>query len=453
MTDCPRYSAGLSIGAPTYLGGKTMIISEKMRRLLRTSIRVIAAGAAALGVSAAVAQEAPEKPESLSFYTTPEWAKYVEPTLSEFTEQHGIEVDVTVVPYDQLFTQLTSSILGGQRIDVMELDPAWIPELASQGMVVALDEHVSADDLGAYLPGSTDLMKWDGKLMGLPLVAGMPYFFYNSEMLEGLNGVAVPKTWAEVEIVSKAAMDAGVADHGIFLGLAPLEGLMVYFDVFLKLEGGDWLSEDGKQFVFNSDAGVKAVEYMKHLIDTGVVPRAALETADRDSLNSFLAGRAPFHFNWSFTFGIMKDPERSKVADVVKSALVPGIAEPSYTSLGGGGYAVAATTGSEYWAIELAKFATTGDTARGMLKGRGSDIAWAPLYEDKAIFTELPLLATYVEQVKYGGLRPQLSWYTEFRDNMILPELHSALLGGVDAKTALDNAQAKAQAKLDKDGK
>jgi len=424
----------------------------KNASVLRNIFSTLAAGAVALGISAAHAQDVPKKPEFLNFYTTPEWAKNVEPALAGFTKEHGIPVNVTVVPYDQLFTQLTSSILGGQQIDVMELDPAWIPELSSQGMVVALDELISADDLAVYLPGSTDLMKWDGKLMGLPLVAGMPYFFYNSQMLEGL-GVGVPKTWADVEAVSKAAVDAGVADHGIFLGLAPLEGLMVYYDVFLKLEGGEWLSEDGKQFVFNSDAGVKAVEYLKHLIDTGVVPRAALETADRDSLNTFLAGRAPFHFNWSFTYGIMKDPKRSKVAETVKSALVPGIVETSYTSLGGGGYAVAATNGSPYWATGLAKFATTGEAARNMLNGRGSDIAWAPLYEDKTIFEKLPLLATYVEQVKYGGLRPSLSWYTEFRDNMILPELHAALLGQIDAKTALDNAQSKAQAKLDKDGK
>jgi hypothetical protein len=87
-----------------------------------------------------------------------------------------------------------------------------------------------------------------------------------------------------------------------------------------------------------------------------------------------------------------------------------------------------------------------------MLNGRGSDISWAPLYEDKSVFTKLPLLATYVEQVKYGGLRPQLSWYGEFRDTMVLPELHAALLGQVDAKTALDDAQRKAQEHLAKSG-
>jgi multiple sugar transport system substrate-binding protein len=421
--------------------------------LSRIFLSFFALSLSVLGMSTALAQEKSSKPESLNFYTTPEWAQYVEPALAEFTKQHGIEVVVTVVPYDQLFTQLTSSILGGQTIDVMELDPAWIPELASQGMVLALDDRVSAADLAQYLPGSTDLMTWDGHLMGLPLVAGMPYFFYNSRMLEELDGTEVPTTWADVEKVSRAAMDAGLADHGIFLGLAPLEGLMVYFDVFLKLHGGQWLSGDGKQFVFNSEAGVQAAEYMKHLIDSGVVPRASLETADRDSLNTFLAGRAPFHFNWSFTFGVMRDPARSTVADVVKSALVPGIKARSYSSLGGGGYSVATTTTSEQWAVELAKFATTGQAARNMLNGRGSDIAWAPLYNDQAIFTKLPLLATYVKQVEYGGLRPQLSWYTEFRDNMVLPELHAALLDQLDAKAALDNAQRKAQERLDKAGR
>jgi multiple sugar transport system substrate-binding protein len=429
---------------------KRMSNRNMARNLSRTFLGLIALNFSILGIAAAFAAE-PAKPDSLKFYTTPEWAKYVEPALGEFTSKHGIKINVTVVPYDHMFNQLTSSILGGQTIDVMEVDPAWIPELASQNMVLALDNQVTKEDLAQYLPGSTDLMTWDKHLMGLPLVAGMPYFFYNSKILEEIKA-DVPKTWTDVERVSKAAVDAKLADHGILLGLAPLEGLMVYFDVFLKLEGGKWISDDGKEFVFNSDAGVRAVEYMKHLIDSGVVPRASLETADRDSLTSFLAGRAPFHFNWSFTFGVMRDPTKSTVADVVKSALVPGIKAMSYTSLGGGGYAVAATTASQYWAAELVKFATTGQAARNMLNGRGSDIAWAPLYEDRSVFTKLPLLATYVEQVKYGGLRPQLSWYGEFRDNMVLPELHAALLGQIDAKTALDNAQRKAQDHLAKSG-
>lgn len=422
-----------------------------MRSGSKTIIGVASTLLLALTGSLASAQEA-DKPNSLTLFTTPEWAQYVEPSLAEFTQQHGIAVEVTVVPYDQMFNQLTSAILGGQTVDVMELDPAWIPELAAQGMVAPLDDVITTDTLEAYLPGSVDLMRWDEQLFGLPLVAGFPYFFYNEDMLEQIEVSAVPKTWAEVEEVSRKAMDAGLADHGIFLGLAPLEGLMVYFDVFLKLYGGDWLNEDRTEWVFNSEAGVEALTYMKHLIDTGVVPRAALETADRDSTTTFLAGRAPFHFNWSFTYGLMQDPSNSKVVESARPALVPGINEPSYTSMGGGGYAVSVTSQSTEWAAELTKFLTSGQAATNMLEGRGSDIAWAPLYEDQEIFERMPLLEVYVEQVPYGGLRPQLTWYTEFRDNMFLPDIHNALLGQQDIQEALDAAQRKAQERLQRDG-
>ncbi len=39
----------------------------------------------------AVAQTA-DKPDTLTLFTTPEWAQYVEPSLTEFTEQHGIDL-------------------------------------------------------------------------------------------------------------------------------------------------------------------------------------------------------------------------------------------------------------------------------------------------------------------------------------------------------------------------
>lgn len=394
------------------------------------------------------------KPTELELVTTPEWARSVEPTLAAFTAQHGIRVKVTVIPYDQLFNQLTTTIIGGQTVDVMELDPAWLAEMNKQGMVIPLNDRVSEADLAEYLPASVDLMSVDGTLVGLPMVAGIPYFFYNAPMLQNLGFLQPPSTWAEVETISQAAVRAGVADHGIFLGLAPLEGFMVYFDVFLKLQGGDWMNADKSQWTFNNAQGVAALTYLKHLIDSGVVPRAALETPDRESLNTFLAGRAPFHFNWGFTYGLMTDTSRSQVAEAVRGALVPGIVARSYTTMGGGGYAVAKTTRSERWALELAKWLTTGDAPRAMLAGRGSDMAWAELYEDRSVFDRHPLLRTYVDQLQYAGVRPSayLTWYSEFRDNIFMPLAHRALLGQIGIQDALNQAQQQASARLQQVG-
>jgi multiple sugar transport system substrate-binding protein len=193
---------------------------------------------------------------------------------------------------------------------------------------------------------------------------------------------------------------------------------------------------------------------MKRLIDTGVVPRAALETPDRESMTTFLAGNAPFHFNWSFTYGMMRDPAQSQITDSVRSMLVPGIVKRTYSSLGGGGYAVAKTTENTEWAIELGKWLTTGDAPRAMLDQRGADMSWVHLYDDDSIYDEYPLLKTYVEQMEIAGIRPNnvLTWYSDFRDNMFLPPVHRALLGQGGIKEALDQAKNEAQKRLDQDG-
>ncbi|GAB1483248.1 sugar ABC transporter substrate-binding protein [Treponema sp.] len=395
-----------------------------------------------------------DKPQELVLYSTPEWAKSIAPSLDTFTEKNGIKVNVVVVPYDQLFNQLTTSIVGGKSIDVTEVDPPWLAEMNKQGMVLKLNDKVGKDVLDQYMPASIDLMSVNRDLVALPMVAGIPYFFYNADMLRSLGYAKAPESWAQLEEISLKAIKSGAADHGIFMGLAPLEGFMVYMDVFIKLYGGDWISADKKTFTFNNEAGVAALTYMKKLIDYGVVPRASLETGDRDSLNTFLAGRAPFHFNWGFTYGIMKDASMSKVTGSIQSALVPGISKRSYTTMGGGGYAVPSTTKNQKWAVELAKWLTTGDAPKAMLASRGSDMALSSLYEDKTVFDKYPLLNTYVEQLKYAGVRPSafLSWYSEFRDNFFLPQAHKALLGQIGIKEALNQAQAEAQKRLDKEG-
>lgn len=395
----------------------------------------------------------PEKPDELTIMNDPEWSTHNAPGIEQFEEDYGIEVNEVVIPYDQLFDQLTTSIAGGETVDVLYMSNSWHAEMGIQEMILPIDEFLTDELKDQYLPAAIELMQAHEETWGLPLMAAMPYFFYNTEMLDEL-GYDPPDTWEEVEEISRAAIEEGLADHGLFLGLAPEEGLMVYFDVFLKLNGGQWLSEEDDEWVFNSEAGVEALEYMKHLMDEGIAPRAGLETLDRDSWHSFVANRAPFHFNWASSYLIMQDPDRSAVVGDVGATEIPGKELETYATLGGGGLAIGATTRSPEWAFELLKYVTGEEAARSVLHEGGAPPAWADLYDEPETYEVSPMLDVYEAQMEYAGFRPSafLTWYSEFRDNYFLPRIHSALAGDVDPQEALDAAQEEAQNRLDEEG-
>ncbi|MFN2362990.1 MAG: hypothetical protein ABR596_01740, partial [Halarsenatibacteraceae bacterium] len=60
----------------------------------------------------------------------------------------------------------------------------------------------------------------------------------------------------------------------------------------------------------------------------------------------------------------------------------------------------------------------------------------------------------FKDHIEYGGLRPSdnLTWYSEFRNNIFTPAMHRALLGEQDVEEALDQAQEEAQELLESRG-
>lgn len=428
-------------------------------RLLSMSSRLMSAtgiGLLALSVGGALpaAAQMPEKPDVLRIFLDTERERLARPALDAFEEEHGIEVEANTVPYDRVFDQMSSMIAGGQELDVVFMSNSWHAELGSVGLLLDPTEYLDEAYLENYVPTGLKMMASDGVQWGLPAQPAILYFYYNAEMLSELGYDDPPATWHELAEISKEAMEAGVADHGMFIGFAPLEGLMVYHDSFLKQFGGSWMNEDQTEWTFNSPEGVQAAQFMRDMMDEGVFAEAGLETPDRNSMSSFTAGRAPFHWNWSFAWREMTDPELSSVADVANSAMVPVIPEgtgESYTVMGGGGFAIAASTQHPEWSVELMKAVTGPVAAEFLIDQFGSEGAWAPLFDDESLLDENPLLALYQEQVQYGGFRPSdyLTWYSEFRDNMFLPRLHDALSGNRDMQEALDAAAADAQSALD----
>ncbi|MFN2340119.1 MAG: sugar ABC transporter substrate-binding protein [Halanaerobium sp.] len=406
----------------------------------------------------------PEKPEKLSIIALDIDVDQFGEAVEVFEEEHGIEVEWLSFPYGDLWSQITTSIQGGQTVDLYMMSNSWHPELGSLGMAVPLGDIVSQERLDEinerYFDITVEFLSSHGEQWALPGTASSVTFFYNDTMLKELGYDSPPETWDQMLQISREAIDQGLADYGFFPGyLSGHEDGMVQFDVMLKLHDGEWMNEDMTEFTFNSEAGVEALTLMKSMLDEGIIPRAALEQSDWDNMHYFLAGNTPFEINWNFVHGMANNPDQSEIVDDFKVGHIPGIERDTYTVLGGGGYAISPTTRSEEWSFELLEYMHRAKGAVGVMKEQGGgEGTIVEVYENAADYgmtvEEYPMLEIFQEQLEYGGLRPSdnLSWYSEFRDNIFTPAMHRALLGEQDPEEALDQAYQEAQEMLDNRG-
>ncbi|MGW6513850.1 extracellular solute-binding protein, partial [Streptomyces niveus] len=160
---------------------------------------------------------------------------------------------------------------GSGAPDVIRSEVAWTPEFADLGYLAPLDGTAALKDEKDFVPQAAASTKYDGKTYAVPQVIDSLGIFYNKKLFKDA-GVEVPKTIDELKTVSKAIKDK-TGKTGMYL-----RGDDAYwFLSFLYGEGGDLVDAKGKTVTVDSPAGVKAMEVVKDLVDSGAAKTDATD--------------------------------------------------------------------------------------------------------------------------------------------------------------------------------
>ena len=132
-------------------------------------------------------------------------------------------------------------------------------------------------EMGDYIYTSDKLTQSDGEIYSLPWESRVTAMWYRSDLYD-----SAPQSWDDLlEQSSKASTDTSL---GFALGLSEDgngTGLIETFIPWIRSAGGDFLDKDGKA-VFNSDAGVKVVNFIKELVDNGSMDQTTMNMAYDD---------------------------------------------------------------------------------------------------------------------------------------------------------------------------
>ena len=285
-----------------------------------------------------------------------------------------------------------------------------------------------------YIHTAEKLTQPDGEIYSLPWESRVTVMWYRNDIYD-----SAPTSLDDLlKKGSAATQDLAL---GFALGLGEgsnATGLMETFIPLIRSAGGDLLDENGKA-VFNSDAGVKVVEYIKSLVDQGSMDQTTMSMTYDDIVDAFKGGTV---------LGMNAGTQRaatimtSDLADKFSSAPIPGFedGEPAPAFVAGQTLAIGKYAQDPEMAFDFIKSFYTVENQKKWVGANCLPVR-TDVYED----AEIQAMDTYEDMQMW-------SEYATTGTMVFFPEDYSELsvrlaqavqtvvFQGADAKTALDEA-------------
>ena len=400
-----------------------------------------------------------------TFWLSPTFDDYIKSTIARFNQAYP---GVTVKWEDHQATfqdDLKNAYAAGNAPDVINLSVSegWVSDYATQGLLLPLDDKVPDSVKSLYFPGLWKEQLVNGVNYQFPWYEGINFDLVNTQIYTG-----TPQTDAKGNVTYTGGAGLQLADFpksvdglpalcatikqktgtlcDIRLTVNDLLSQMVY-------EGGvKVISDDGKQFTFNSPQAVTWLQMYVDMVKAGTVDKTILVTdQDRDGLNLFETGKAAFYATGP---NLIRDVRQNNPGLYGYLGVVPAPVGKSGV-LGKGLMAISVNAKTKYpnASIALAQFFTNPASMLAFSK-IVSIYPSTPASYDDPFFSAKPVaiedsakpiaksvIATYADIV------PTIPHKADV-NTIVLNAIQQALFNGADPQTVLNDAVTKANALL-----
>lgn len=363
----------------------------------------------------------------------------LEKLVEEFNTTHK---DVVVKPtfqgsYADLETKLTSALAAKQPPAVVQNTDSMLTKLVTANTVEALE--IPAADKSDYAPALLKATTYGDKLYAVPFNKSAVIMIYNKALVPN-----PPKTWAEFDQVAKSLTKEG--KYG-----TAFSADVYYFGQHMNQAGGEYLSADGKTAAFNSEAGVTALNYIANQVKEGFATQLKPKEYQSDYFNQ---GRAAMVLTTSASFAFMKPVDGSAWG----AAPMPAGPKNAAVPLSGANVSIVKGLKAEEKAAAQS-FILWLTGKEGTLKWATAKTGYMPVRKSaletaewKDFVKANPEYAAFSTAVEQGTVQPNIPNWQSIQ-NEITTAVQKVFLGQADAKTALDEAAAKANEILAKNNK
>jgi len=403
---------------------------------------------AALFVSLLVGCGGSSGPATLNWYVNPDNGGQAQLAAKCTAASNGAyRIATSTLPNDataqreQLVRRLAAK---DASIDLMSLDPPFIPEFASAGFLRPFAAAEAGELTAGVLSGPIESATWNDKLVAAPFWANTQLLWYRKSVAQkaGVDPSRTPVTWDQI-IQLSASNGTTVEVQGNLY-----EGYMVWISALVSSAGGQILQnpEAGKNVkpAIDSEAGRKAAAVIAEL-GRSKAADPALSTTDEEAARAAFQGpTGAFMVNWAYVYGaaqeaVAKGALSQAVLDDIGWARYPRVdaGTESKPPLGGINLGVGAYGRHQDQAVQAVRCITSLESQTQYMVKSKNPGARAAVYDDAEVRRIFPMADDIRTSIDGAAPRPKTPYYTD---------VSSAIQRTFHPQSAVDPARTPAKA-------
>lgn len=271
-------------------------------------------------------------------FTGPQIAEPLQRRGAEFAEATGATVNVTTVPFAELYQKvLTDLSTGTNSFDGYVFAPQWMVDYIVPGYLEDLTDRIAADtaleweDVGPFFRDFSST--YQGRTYTIPFDGDFQMVYYRTDVLEQL-GLEPPRTWDDYLAIAEAANGQdmngdGEADFGSCIGKKKDEqGYWFITSIASGMiqsqgtsQGGFFDTETMAPLYGPNEALSKALDVYAATLEFG--PPDELNIGVGDTRGLWTAGRCALTLDWG-DIGTLAISEGSLAKDKTGAVILPG---------------------------------------------------------------------------------------------------------------------------------
>ncbi|WP_159619899.1 sugar ABC transporter substrate-binding protein [Arthrobacter zhaoguopingii] len=309
---------------------------------------------------------------------------------------------------------------GDSSLDIMSLDPPFIPELAEPGFLAPVPDDVAESTTQNVVEGALAGATWKDELVAIPFWANTQILWYRKSVAEaaGLD-MSKPVTWDQL-------IDAA-AEQDKYLGVqgAQAESMTVWVNALIESGGQSIIvdpeaTSDEIELALTSPAGVEAARIVSTIGDEGLGGPGLATQDENTSMINFQGDNGSFMVNWPFVWPATNGAVEAGTLDAsliedIGWGVYPQVTEgeESAPPLGGISLGVGAASDSPELAYEAIECIVSPENQAEYFVTNGNPPANTEAYEDPRIEETFPMADTIRESLEQSAPRPQTPFYNE----------------------------------------
>lgn len=376
------------------------------------------------------------------------WETFYKKASVEFTEDTGIEVEFLAIPHANMRQQFLSDAIAGEgAYDVYTVDQPWMPEFATKGYLLSLDDKLSDEERADFLPHTLDTVTYDGELYAIPYMVHNTVLYYRTDLFEAAGIDGPPTTWEEYREYARQLTDQEKGVWGTMIPGKQDGEVATRFQSFLQQTGSDIADDEGNPTIDTPEADsvfelMTAIQFEDKSSPPGLHDLTDIQ-------GQFLEGKLAMAPVWPYLYSLASDPGQSKVVDKFAIAISPGNPDQVSTTFSWG-FGVSAASKNPDAAWEWIKWATSSPLLERLSRDQVTPVPRQSVMDALADDTSLSererhAFEVFGESVARSTTIPMTPAYPQFQE-AIAVAVSSVMSESKDPKSALAEAQAAMEA-------